>query len=152
MPTKRSARCGSRPAAELHRVRHRLAAIVETWSSIELEDGRQIGEHVVAEIAPRDVRAQRQRQARLQEPPLAEVEHLLQALVRVRELALVDDEADVRVACLHLVENLVERHLAVAGRRSPRRTRNAVVMRPGTAISRSARSSSAAALRHDDQP
>ena len=98
MPTKRSARW-LEAAAELHRVRHRLAAIVETRPDRILEDGRQIGEHVVAEIAPRDVRAQRQRQARLQEPPLAEVEHLFQALVRVRELALVDDEADVRVAC-----------------------------------------------------
>ena len=81
---------------------------MESWSTVD--STRQL---LVAEVAAGDVRTERQRQAGLQQPPLAEVEHLLQPLVGIRQLTLVDDEADVGVARLHLVEDLVERHLPV---------------------------------------
>ena len=63
------------------------------------------------EIAPRDVRAERQGQAGLAEPPLAEIDDLLQPGGGVRELALVDEQARVRLPRRDLVHDLVERNL-----------------------------------------
>ena len=67
-----------------------------------------------ADVAAGDVSAQRQRQAGLEQPPLAQVDDLLQALGLVRELALVDQQAGIGSAGLDLVEDLVERHRAIA--------------------------------------
>ena len=50
----------------------------------------------------------------LEQPPLAEVDDLLEPVLRVRELALVDEEPRRGLAALDRVEDLVERHLAVA--------------------------------------
>ena len=47
---------------------------------------------LVAEVAPRDVDPERERQAGLEEPPLAEVDDVVQAVLLVRELALVDEQ------------------------------------------------------------
>ena len=65
------------------------------------------------DVAARDVDAERQRQARLEQPPLTEVEHLVQADVGERELALVDQEAVVGAPGGDLVGDLLERQLAV---------------------------------------
>ena len=65
------------------------------------------------DVAARDVDAERQRQARLEQPPLAEVEHLVQADIGERELALVDQEAIVGAPGRDLVGDLLERQLAV---------------------------------------
>ena len=70
--------------------------------------------HALAEIAPGDVDAERQRQARLEQPPLAEIEHLVEAGLPVRQLALVDHEPGVGAAGRDLVEDLVELQLAVS--------------------------------------
>ena len=45
----------------------------------------------VAQVSPSDVDPERQRQTRLEQPPLAEVDHLLQAFRLVGELAFVDE-------------------------------------------------------------
>ena len=65
------------------------------------------------DVAARDVDAERQRQPRLEQPPLAEVEHLVQADVGERQLALVDQQAVVGPAGRNLVRDLLERKLAV---------------------------------------
>src|SRR5690349_14451978 len=78
------------PAAELHRIRHRLTAVLEPGPDRLGENRRELGERPLAQVAPRDVCAQRQRQPGLEHPPLAEVEHLREPLGLVGELALVD--------------------------------------------------------------
>ena len=65
---------------------------------------------LVAQVLADDVAAERQGQAGLLEPPLAEVDDLVQALVAVVELALVDDQAGVDLALGDGREDLVERH------------------------------------------
>ena len=66
-----------------------------------------------AQIATGDVGPERQREAGLEQPPLAEVDHLLQALGLVGELTLVDQQPGVGLARLDRVEDLVERDDAV---------------------------------------
>src|SRR5439155_11351103 len=67
-------------------------------------------QRLVTEVAPRDVHAERERQPRLQQPPLAEVERLLEPDALERQLPLVDHEPRVAAAGAHLVEDPVERH------------------------------------------
>ena len=43
-------------------------------------------------------------------PPFAKIDNLLKTRLRVRELALVNDETGVRTPGFYLVENLIERH------------------------------------------
>ena len=88
----------------------------------------RLGEHLgeVAEavdVAARDVDAERKRQPGLEQPPLAEVEHLVQAEVRERELALVDQQPVVGPTRRDLVRDLLERKLAVrhVAEREPQR-------------------------------
>ena len=99
---------------------------------------------VVAEVAADDVDAERQRQARLEQPPLAEVEALLQAFVPVGQLPFVDDQAGARTAGSDLVEDLVERQHAVRELAAEREPQDEVGGRqlPGTTISVSRSSSS----------
>ena len=98
-------------AAELERVLERLVAVLEPAVD---RLGEHLGEVVDAvDVAARDVDAERQRQPRLEQPPLAEVEHLVQADVGERQLALVDQQAVVGPAGRDLVRDLLERQLAV---------------------------------------
>src|SRR5436189_89642 len=64
------------------------------------------------EIAPRHVNSERQRQTRLEQPPLAEVDDLTQPFRLVRELPFVNQQPSVGAPRLHLVEDPVERDLA----------------------------------------
>ena len=100
MPTKRSAELGVEPAAELERVLERLVAIVEPGVDRLAQHLRELGSVLVAEVAPGDVDPERQRQTGLEQPPLAEVDDLLQPVGLVRELALVDQEPGVGAARL----------------------------------------------------
>ena len=68
---------------------------------------------LVAEVAPRHVDAERERQAGLEQPPLAEVDRLGEPLGPRTSAALVDEQPGVRAPGLHLVDDPVERHLAV---------------------------------------
>ena len=78
---------------------------------------QHIGQQVETwHVAPHDVDSERQRHAALVEPPLAEVERLLEPRGRVRELSLVDQEPGVRASGAHLVEDPVERHFAIGER------------------------------------
>src|SRR5215212_6027981 len=63
------------PAPEPERVLHRLVAVFEPRADRLAENGGDVHE-AAAEVAPRDVDAERQREPRLEQPPLAEVEHL----------------------------------------------------------------------------
>src|SRR4029453_2505442 len=72
----------------------------------------EIVQRLRPEIPPRHVDSERQRQTRLEQPPLAEIDDLAQPFRLVRQLALVDEQARVRSPGLHLVEDLVERDLA----------------------------------------
>ena len=69
-------------------------------------------------------------------PPLAEIEHQLEAIARVGELPFVNDEADIGRARLDRVENFVERHDDVfeVAREKAAAARNALVILPGTAM------------------
>ena len=68
------------------------------------EAGHQLG----TQVAAHRVAAQGQGQTRLLLPPGAEIEHLLERVAAVGELALVDDQASVGAALLHLVQDAVE--------------------------------------------
>ena len=70
----------------------------------------KLSAHLGLEILAHDVAAERQRQAGLVLPPFAEVHDLREAVARVRELALVNDQSGVGIAALHRIENLVEGH------------------------------------------
>src|SRR5580765_5291082 len=74
---------GVEATAEPQRVLHRLGTIREPGLDRLLQD-------LGPEVAPCDVDPKRERQTCLQEPPLAEVDDLLQALGGIGELALVD--------------------------------------------------------------
>src|SRR6187401_2194883 len=64
------------PATELHRVLHPLLAIREPRTDRLAQDLRQVVQLLLAEVAPGDVDPERQRQTRLGEPPLAEIDRL----------------------------------------------------------------------------
>jgi len=83
-----------------------VEAVVDALRQQPAETALQIG----IEIALDAVAPQRQGQAGLALPPLPEVHDLAQAEVAVGELPLVDDHAGIRLAGLHDVEDLVERH------------------------------------------
>ena len=61
----------------LRRVLERALAVVEPGADRIGEDRRKLPQNLRAEIAPGHVRAERQREARVGQPPLAEVEHLV---------------------------------------------------------------------------
>ena len=92
---------------------HRLLAVVEPGLDRLAKHLGKLEQRVHAEVAPRHVRPQRQRQPGLEQPPLAEVDDLLQAFTLVRELALVDQETRVGSPGQNLLADLVERHRAV---------------------------------------
>ena len=83
-------------APELQRVLERLVAVLEPAPDRLAEHLGELADAV--DVAAHDVDAERQRQAGLEQPPLAEVEHLVQPEVGERELALVDQEAVVGAA------------------------------------------------------
>src|SRR4051794_6048961 len=105
---------GVEPAAVLERVLHRLLAVVEPGLDRLAQDVGELEQRVGPKVPPGDVRAERQRQPGLEQPPFAQVDDLLQALVLIGQLSLVDQQARVGAARHDLVDDLVERHLAVA--------------------------------------
>src|SRR5689334_5145022 len=102
------------PSAETERVLHRLSPVVETRLNRLAQHLGELVQDLRAEVAPRDVDPERQRQTGLEKPPLAEVDDLPQTFGAVGELTLVDQQAGVRPARLDLVEDLVERNFAEA--------------------------------------
>ena len=71
---------------------------------------RHLRHRLGAEIAADDVAAERQRQAAgALEPPLAEVDDLVQALGRVGQLSLVNQQPGIDATVLDRVLDLVER-------------------------------------------
>src|SRR5438874_995295 len=105
---------GVQAAAELERVLHRLVAVVEPGLDRLAQNVRDVEQRARPEVATRDVRAERQRQPGVQQPPLAEVDDLLEPRIGVGQLALVDQQPRVGPAGDDLVHDPVERHLAVA--------------------------------------
>src|SRR5437588_10880316 len=81
---------GVEPAPEPERVLHRLRAVLEAGLNRLVQHLGELVQHIWTEVAPGDVDPQRQRQAGLEEPPLAKVNGLPQALGPVGELAFVD--------------------------------------------------------------
>jgi len=77
------------------------------------------GDPLGPQVPAHDVAAERQREARLLLPPPAEVHDLLQALVRERELPLVDQEPRGDLAVAHGFLDAVERHRAHRDARRP---------------------------------
>ena len=63
-----------------------------------------------AQVLPNDVAPQRQRQPRLLEPPLPQVDHLVKTLVPVIELTFVNQKPRVDASFSHRRQDLVERH------------------------------------------
>ncbi len=72
---------------------------------------RELPVHGVAEITAHHVHAERERQAGLALPDFPEVHHLHQPHRLVRDLPLVNEEAEVRLAVQHRLRDLVERDL-----------------------------------------
>ncbi len=65
-------------------------------------------------FAPRSLRmtfaTQRQRQSGLFEPPHAEIDNQLEALLLIRELTFVDDQPCIEFACLNSIKDLIKGH------------------------------------------
>ena len=93
MPTNRSVRVAIETAAELHRVLDRLVPMLERVRDAVVQEPRQRRDRRRAEVAANHVAAERQRQpAGAIGPPLAEIDDLLQPLVRVRQLSFVNQQ------------------------------------------------------------
>src|SRR5581483_2513552 len=93
---------GVHAATEAERIVDRLA-----------EDGGDLSQGRVAEVAARRVDAERQRQPGLEQPPLPEVEALLEVLVAEGELSLVDEQTRLGATGGDLRQDLVEGQDAV---------------------------------------
>src|SRR5436190_13133312 len=100
------------PAPELEGVLHRLLAVVQAGLDRLAEDVGEVEKRSGTDVAPSHVRPERQRQPGFEEPPLAEVDDLLQPGVLVGELPLVDEQARVGATRGDLVQDLVERQRA----------------------------------------
>src|SRR2546425_861176 len=94
---------------------HKAADYVNTISLVEVGVGprdrvaQRLGQRAVqilAEVAADDVHAERQRQARVALPRLAQVEHLRQAERGVRDLAFVDEQAEIGLPLQHRLGDL----------------------------------------------
>jgi len=99
---------GVQVARELHRVLERLFAMVEGVLDAVAQGIGGGEEGVDAEGAADGVATEREREVGLLAPPLAEVEELEQAVIRVGELALMDDEACLVFAGDYGGDDLVE--------------------------------------------
>src|SRR5881296_3247820 len=104
-------------AAVRRRVREGLGAVREAVLNAGLEVAGDVPHQRVSQVATHDIAAERQRQARLVVPPFAEIDPEVQPAVRVRQLALVDEEPRVRPTRRHVLLDLIERHDDVARRR-----------------------------------
>src|SRR5579864_3350314 len=96
--------------SEAERVVERIAAVVERGIDRRAQDLRDRPHRIRAEIAADGVHAEWERQPGLEQPPLAEVEALLEPGIGIRELTFVDQETDARAAGHDLVQDLVERY------------------------------------------
>ena len=140
--TNSSAVVGVDAAAEAHRVLHRRIAVREARVDRLAQHRGDVVEPV--EVAPRSDEAERQRQARLLLPPGAEVEHLVEPVLRVGELAFVDQSparARPDVTSPSTSSNGRSR-VRTSAPSASRSTRVAVVSGPGVTISSSRSSSS----------
>ena len=82
--------------------------VLETVADALLHDDVELGALSGGEVLSDDIAAKRQRKSGLRLEPLAHVSDLLKALVRVGELPLVDDEADIDRSAADGVEDLIE--------------------------------------------
>src|SRR5439155_18568526 len=96
----------------LERMLHRLLAVVEPGLDRLAQDIRDVEQRARPKVATRDVRTERQRQPGVQQPPLAEVDDLLEPRIGIGQLALVDQQPRIGAAGDDLVDDLVEPHLA----------------------------------------
>ena len=138
---------GVHAAAEAERVLERLLAMLERGVDRLAQDLRHVARRLLAEVAPHGVDAERKRQARFEQPPLAEVEALLEAFVAVGQLPLVDQQPRVRAARRDLRLDLVERAARGARRRrrapaSGRGTRSSASRGSTISVARSSSSES----------
>jgi hypothetical protein len=101
------------PAAELEGVLERVRTVVERTTDRIPQDLAHVVEHVCTQVPPRGVHAERKRQAGLEQPPLAEIEHLDESVALERQLALVNEQPGERSTRRDLLRNLLERELAV---------------------------------------
>ena len=135
------------PAAELERILERLVAMVEAAADRLGEHRREVGQ--APDVPARDVDAERQRQARLEQPPFTQIEHLVQAEVGERQLALVDQQPERRRGRTRPrpgSARTAARGYGISPSTS-RSVRNAVVIAPGITISLPRRSSTEAGSR-----
>src|SRR5215217_1839773 len=91
------------PASVLKGIGERLLARLQAGRDRRAKHLGEVVQHVVAEIAARDVDSERKRQSGLQKPPLAEVDHVVEPVRLVRQLALVDEKAGLGASRLDLV-------------------------------------------------
>src|SRR5581483_2985995 len=105
---------GVHAATEAERIVERLVTVLERSVDRLAQDGGDLSQGRVAEVAARRVDAERQRQPGLEQPPLPEVEALLEVLVAEGELSLVDEQTRLGATGGDLRQDLVEGQHAVA--------------------------------------
>jgi hypothetical protein len=89
----------------------RLGTMGKTIGNAVVEHPRDLRDHLGAEIPPDHIAAERQWQsAGALGPPFAQIDDLLQALVLIRELALVNEQPGGDLAFTDRVLNAIERH------------------------------------------
>src|SRR5919202_3356180 len=84
--------------------------MVEGVLNARLYEPGDLAYGLLTQVSSHDIPAQRQRQARLRIPPLAQVLNQSESLALVGELALVDKQPYISLAARDVAHNLVERH------------------------------------------
>src|ERR1700745_4145518 len=95
---------------ELHRVVECRIAVLQSVRNTVTNYARHLQPKLCSERAANRIGAERQRQLRGFLPPLAEIHYAVQADLREKQLALVNQQARLHFFGLHGVKNLVERH------------------------------------------
>src|SRR5688572_14961967 len=91
-------------------MRKRRAPVLECIHDAGAEVAADLRDDILAEVPPHDVATERKGQTRVLEPPGTEVLPEMEPIVRVRQLALMDEKPDVHTSRVHRILDLVERH------------------------------------------
>src|SRR6266568_9218532 len=98
------------PTRVTHRVVERVLAVIQTISDALAQVSRNFLLHVARHVLADDVAAEGKWQACLPLPPRSHVGDEMQALILVRQLPLMDQQAGIDIAAKHRLLDLIERN------------------------------------------
>src|SRR5579864_6565976 len=98
------------PYTTLFRSRERILAMRQAVANALFDQPADIADRLGPQVAADDVAPQRQRQSRPRLPPDPQIDDQMQALIPIRKLPFVNDQAGVKLARGHCRNDLVEWH------------------------------------------